>query len=299
MYEKYFSLTAEPFRMSPSIRFSFQHQSYKKIKSHVQYALFKSEGIVLITGRPGTGKTSLVDEITYKLAKTRIAVTKVSCDGLDSENLLQATLQALGVEEPSGNKATMLRNLEKHLTETRTDGRLSVLMFDEAQTLTNDALEQIRIMTNYQNGGQPLVQVFLVGQNELRERMLSPEFEQLHQRILTTCHLEPLTLEETRGYVHHRLTAVGWKDGNPKLDEELFPMIHSVSQGIPRWINLICSRLLLHGMAEDSRHLSLQDLNAVLLDLREESLLPVLALGSRSRETGTSVQTLEARSADS
>ncbi|MEE9320250.1 MAG: AAA family ATPase [Granulosicoccus sp.] len=284
--------------MSPSIRFSFQHQSYKKIKSHVQYALFKSEGIVLITGRPGTGKTSLVDEITYKLAKSRIAVTKVSCDGLDSENLLQATLHALGVQEPGGNKATMLRNLEKRLSETRADGRLSVLMFDEAQTLTDDALEQIRIMTNYQSGGQPLVQVFLVGQSELRERVLTPAFEQLHQRILTSCHLEPLSQEETRGYIHHRLAAVGWKEGNPELAEELFPMIHSISQGIPRWINLICSRLLLHGMAEDSRHLSLHDLNAVLLDLREENLLPVATLGAQSRESGVAVRALEARSAD-
>jgi hypothetical protein len=128
-------------------------------------------------------------------------------------------------------------------------------------------------MTNLQQNNRPLLQIFLVGQEELREMVLSPQLEQLHQRIVAACHLATLSEKDTEQYIKHRLTQVAWQN-DPELDPGIFPLIRLFSDGIPRWINLICSRLLLHGMVEELHRLGIEETREVLRGLIDEQLLP-------------------------
>ena len=149
----------------------------------------------------------------------------------------------------------------------------SLLIIDEAQDLAPSALEELRLLTNLQQNNVPLLQIFLVGQEQLRDLVMTPALEQVHQRIVAACHLAPLDEQTTRDYVLHRLRWVGWQD-DPRLDDAIFPYIHKYSTGIPRLINLICSRLLLHGMVEERHELGEPDIQTAIESLAAEELLP-------------------------
>ena len=148
------------------------------------------------------------------------------------------------------------------------------MLIDEAQDLKATALEELRLLTNLTADRRPLLQIFLVGQEELRQTVLSPALKQLHQRIVAACHLEPIDRDLTEDYVKHRLTQVGWQD-DPHFSDEIFPFIHKFSGGVPRLINMICGRLLLHGMVEELHELGIKEIQSTVEDLIEEQLLPV------------------------
>ena len=187
--------------------------------------------------------------------------------------LLRLVVLKFGLDGSTDYKAQLIHSLELFLQRLNREGRRPLLIIDEAQDLSKNALEELRLLTNLQKDNQPLLQIFLVGQEELRQTVLSRGLEQLHQRIVAACHLAPLTLESTEGYIRHRLTRAGWTS-DPTLANDIFGPIHERSLGIPRIVNQLCSRLLLHGMVLDKHQLGLDDIREVIADLCEEQLLP-------------------------
>lgn len=273
MYEAFYGLTEEPFRLSPDSKFCFRHSSYKKAKAYMQYALHRGEGFVMVTGRPGTGKSTLINDLTSELAVNKATYVSLACTQIAADDLLRLVVLKFGLDGRLASKALLIHDLDRHLRRLHSEGRHPLLIIDEAQDLEATALEELRLLTNLQQNNQPLLQIFLVGQAELRAKVRSRDLEQFHQRIVAACHIDPLSESETEEYIRHRLKHVGWKE-DPMLDPALFPPIHKRSQGIARLINLICGRLLLHGMVEELHHLGPKDIEIVLESLVDEHLLP-------------------------
>ena len=273
MYEDFYGFHGEPFRLSPDARLCFPHASYKKARAYMQYALRRGEGFVMVTGRPGTGKTTLVNDITAECEADGGLLAALTSTQIQADDLLRLVVLKFGQPADTAHKSVLLHQLENFLQRLHREGRRPLLIIDEAQALPKDALEELRLMTNLQQDGQPLIQIFLIGQQELRGIVQRPELEQLHQRIVAACHLVPLDVEGTRRYIEHRLTYFGWQ-GNPSLGDSVYRTIQHRSLGIPRVINQICSRLLLHGAVEDKHALDETDIAEVIADLDAEQLLP-------------------------
>ena len=271
MYETFYHLTSEPFRLSPDHHFCFSHRSYAKAKAYMQYAFNRAEGFVMVTGRPGTGKSTLISDLVESLPRSQVSVGTLVTTQLEAEDLLQLVAHAFGLNLPLTNKASVLQYFNTMLRREREKGRRSLLIIDEAQNLSGPALEELRLLTNLQQNNQPLLQIFLVGQEELRDLVHTPQMEQVYQRIVAASHIEALSQDETREYVYHRLAQAGWQ-GDPQLSEALFPIIHRFSEGIPRRINLICGRLLLHGAVERQHRIGVADARLVVSELHAERL---------------------------
>ncbi|RLA49991.1 MAG: general secretion pathway protein, partial [Gammaproteobacteria bacterium] len=271
MYEDFYQLKAEPFRLSPDHRFCFKHSSYAKAKAYMQYAFERAEGFVMITGRPGTGKTTLISDMVDSLSADKAKIAMLVCTQLEAEDLLRMVADAFGLPADTDRKSLLLQRLTKLFTDSYIAGKRSLLIIDEAQDLSTSALEELRLLTNLQLNSQPLLQIFLLGQEELRDMVQQPNMEQVHQRMVAACHLETLKEEETKAYIKHRLHQVGWK-GNPAISETVYPVIHKFSHGIPRRINMLCSRLFLHGCVEELPRLGIKDAKVVLTEIKQEQL---------------------------
>lgn len=271
MYEVFYNFKAEPFRLSPDHKFCYEHKSYAKARAYMAYAFKRAEGFVMITGRPGTGKTTLIGELVESLSKDRVCTANLVCTQLQADDLLKTVAFSFGAGSPGIDKAEMLQRLTVLLHRWHREGRRALLIVDEAQDLSLSAMEELRLLTNIQIGGQPLLQIFLVGQPELRDLILSPPMEQVHQRIVAASHIEGLVVEETEAYVLHRLSVVGWR-GDPAIDRAIFPLIHKYSEGVPRRINLICSRLFLLGSVEQRHDIRAEDVRVVITELQAENL---------------------------
>jgi general secretion pathway protein A len=271
MYDKFYNLKAEPFRLSPDHRFCFNHRSYSKAKAYMQYAFQRAEGFVMITGKPGTGKTTLVSDLVDSLPSDQVNVAMLVCTQLGADDLLRMVADSYGVPSNTERKSDILQQLTKVFTDGYKMGRRALLIIDEAQDLSTAALEELRLLTNLQLNRQPLLQIFLLGQEELRDMVQQPNMEQVHQRLVAACHLEPLKLEEAKAFIKHRLNQVGWKN-DPAISEAIYPVIHRISHGIPRRINMICSRLFLHGCVEELHQLGINDAKTVLMEIQQEQL---------------------------
>ncbi len=271
MYEHFYHLKAEPFRLSPDHRFCFNHQSYAKAKAYMQYAFERAEGFVMVTGRPGTGKSTLVNDLVDTLSSSGAKVAKLVSTQLEAADLLRMVAHSFGLQTESLDKATILQRLDKLLMAHHNDGRRALLIIDEAQDLSNSALEELRLLTNLQLNNQPLLQIFLLGQEELRALVQGPGMEQVHQRLVAACHLEQLKEDETKAYIIHRLEQVGWQ-GDPAISNAIYPVIYRFSAGIPRRVNQVCSRLFLHGGVEGSHKLGVEDIKVVIAELQQEQL---------------------------
>ena len=282
MYEGFYGLKIDPFRLSADHRFCYGHRSYARAKAYVQYALYRAEGFVLVTGRPGTGKTTLVYDLLATLPENQVLAGTLVSTQLEAEDLLLMAGHAFGLEFESSQKALVLQRLIDFFNEQHRKGRRALLIVDEAQDLAPSALEELRLLTNLQFEGAPLLQIALLGQDSLREIVRSPGMEQVHQRLIAAWQLEPLTPEETAGYVRHRLERAGW-EGDPSFEPGVLEIVYRYSQGVPRRINLICSRLLLHGFIGERHTLTVADAEEVTRDLAAESL----ALPDRDAEGAT------------
>jgi putative secretion ATPase (PEP-CTERM system associated) len=271
MYENFYNLRAEPFRLSPDHHFCYEHKGFARARAYLTYAFTRAEGFVVITGRPGTGKTTLIGDLIESLAKDDVATANLVSTQLEADDLLRTVAYSFGVGSGRLEKAELLQRLKVLFHKWHRDGRRALLIVDEAQDLSITAMEELRLLTNIQVDGQPLLQIFLLGQPELRDLVFSPEMDQVHQRIVAASHLEALEQEETEAYVTHRLDAVGWRD-DPAISKTVFPLIYKFSEGIPRRINLICSRLFLHGCVEQKHRIGVQDIRTVIKELQSENL---------------------------
>ncbi|KXX63348.1 AAA family ATPase [Marichromatium gracile] len=271
MYEHFYALGADPFRLSPDHRFCFTHRNYARARSYIDYALHRGEGFVMITGRPGTGKTTLINDLLDRLPTQEVSVSMLVSTQLAAEDLLRMTAHGFGLSAGAPRKADVLQGLMAFLERQHQAGRRALLIIDEAQDLAVSALEELRLLTNLQRQGRPLLQIVLVGQERLRELVQGPDMEQVHQRLVAAWHLEPLGPVETLAYVRHRLEKGGWH-GDPEFAPGVLRTVFEFSGGVPRRINLICSRLLLHGFIEERHLISAEDAEGVLDELQQESL---------------------------
>lgn len=257
--------------MSPDHRFCYKHTQYAKAMAYMAYAFMRGEGFVLITGNPGTGKTTLVGNLLESLADENVTVGNLVSTQLTADDLLRMVAFSFGIEVEGAEKSLVLQRLTNKFTDLFMNGGRALLIVDEAQDLSAAALEELRLLTNLQRDGKPLLQIFLLGQSELRDLVHSAGLEQVHQRIVAASHLQPLKETEARAYVEHRLSAVGWVN-DPEISSAVYPVIFKFSEGIPRRINLFCSRLFLHACVERRHRICLEDAKAVVIELQEEQL---------------------------
>ncbi len=276
VYKSVYNLEGSPFRLGPDYRFSFGHQTYDDAKSYLKYAIAEGEGIVAITGAPGTGKTTLIGSLISELELGNVQVGVVTNVQLDSGNLLDMVIDALSLNLDRSDKSSAVQGFNLYLQHQYEKGRRVVLIVDEAQGLTPALLEELRLFSNFQYKSSLLLQIFLVGQEPLMDIIKSPGMEQLHQRLIAAARLKPLDFEQTVDYVMHRLSCVGWKN-DPAFTDEALSLIHKFSAGVPRRINLICHRLFLHAGLKGRHELIGGDALNVIVELHKEGLLTPVA----------------------
>jgi len=240
----------------------------------MQYAIHRAEGFVMVTGRPGTGKTTLVNDLLDSLNRKLVSVATLVSTQLEADDLLRMVAASFGLDVAAPNKAIVLHGLSVRLRRLHEEGKRALLIIDEAQDLSSGALEELRLLTNLQLNNQPLLQIFLVGQEALRDLVQQPDMEQVHQRLVAACHIQTLNEENTRAYVEHRLERVGWNN-DPAIEESVFSIVYRFSEGVPRRINLVCSRLLLHASVESLHVITVVDARTVVDELKHEQLAPM------------------------
>ena len=269
MFESHFGFSAAPFQLSPDPSFYFESRGHGQALSYLKYGVYQREGFIVVTGEIGSGKTTLVQTLLEGLDSRTVVAAQVVNTQLDADDLLHAICTAFGVPVPGPSKAQMLATLEAFFTALAAGGRRALLVVDEAQNLGLKEIEELRMLSNFQLGHQALLQSFLVGQPELRLMLRSSAMEQLRQRVIASCHLGPLSAAETRAYVEHRLRRVGW-DAFPAIADAAFAGIHSFSGGIPRRINLLCTRVLLAGWLAGTERIVAVDVANAAAELAAE-----------------------------
>lgn len=284
MYETYYGLNSKPFQLNPDPSFYFGSKQHRRAKAYLEYGVQRNEGFIVITGEVGAGKTTIVRGLLASLDSEKVVAANLVTTQLDAEDTLRMVGAAFGVRVKDVSKADVLMALEAYLVNQTSQGKRCLLVVDEAQNLTSRAVEELRMLSNFQFGQQALLQTFLVGQPEFRTILQSPSMQQLRQRVTATCHIGPLDLDETRGYIQHRLKCAG-ATGRPTFDADAFEGIFKASGGIPRRINFICDRLLLLGYLGNKDAFGLDDVNEVVSEIHDESAVPA----SRSQEDRTTL----------
>lgn len=267
MYESFYGLTKRPFALIPDSSFLFLSGTHKKAISYLVFGLSQQEGFIVITGDVGTGKTLTIQSIMDYLEKNNLHGMRIAAANVTAQDVLPLVASIFGISPEITGKASLLSEIEKTLHREYKDGVL--LIVDEAQTFTAEALEELRILSNLSIEGRALLQVALVGQTDLRQVLNVPNMKQFLQRVIAWHELEPLRVDETREYVQHRLKTAGWT-GNPSFDPDLFSMIQEWSHGIPRRINILMDRFLLYGYLEEKSILTTRDLEEVISEMGEE-----------------------------
>ena len=262
MYESHFGFTGSPFRLNPDPAFFFGSRGHSNALSYLKFGVFQNEGFVVVTGEIGAGKTTLVRMLLAGLESENIVAAQIVSTQLEAGDLLRSVALAFGIAPKNLSKAELIATIEAFLTHLVTQNSRALLIVDEAQNLNREAVEELRMLSNFQLGNQALLQTFLVGQPELRGLLVSKPMEQFRQRVIASCHLGPMDQAETRGYVEHRLRQVGWT-GHPSFDEAAFARIFHWTQGIPRRVNLLCNRLLLAVFLASESRVGASDVDAV------------------------------------
>jgi general secretion pathway protein A len=269
MFESFYGFSANPFQLNPDPSFLFESKGHRKAYSYLQYGVFQGEGFIVITGEVGAGKTTLVRALLGQIDQNSVVAAQLVSTQLDADDLLRSVAIAFGLPMKDAGKAELLAGIEAFLTSLVSQKRRALLVVDEAQNLTPRAMEELRMLSNFQIGDRALLQSFLVGQPELRDLMRSASMQQLRQRIIASYHLGPMEAGETRSYIEHRLRRVGWK-GDPSIDAEAFSAVHLATGGIPRRINSLCNRLLLGTYLAEQHEISAAAVSEALEELRQE-----------------------------
>src|SRR5581483_559972 len=269
MYEPYYRFSAKPFQLSPDPRFFYESRVHKRAYAYLEYGLFQGEGFIVITGEVGAGKTTIVRNLLSHLNPSQVVAAHLVSTQLDADDLLRSVATSLGLTAKGTDKASLLAELERFLRQLTGEKKRALLIVDEAQNLTARAVEELRMLSNFQAGDRALLQSFLVGQPELRRILRAPDMQQFRQRIIASYHLGPLDRGETEAYIQHRLKHVGWV-GNPKLENDVYDAIFAFTAGIPRRINLVANRLLLAGYLNEKHVLRGSDVEEVAKEMSEE-----------------------------
>ena len=270
MYDQFYGFSGRPFQLTPDPQFYFESASHRKAMSYLGYGLNQGEGFIVITGEVGAGKSTLVAHLMERIDPQALSVAQVVTSALDGEELIHVVAQAFGLAVEGHDKAGALGAIERFLQDEARAGRRCLLVVDECQNLEFTALEELRMLSNFQLGSHPLLQSLLLGQPEFRRTLAHhPDLEQLRQRIIASHHLEALDEDEVEDYIEHRLKHVGW-DGRPLFEDGLLSAVYSATGGIPRRVNQVMNRLLLLGAIEERDSVGIAMLDAVLEEMRTD-----------------------------
>lgn len=272
MYEDYYHFRARPFQLSPDPRFFFNSAVHRRAMAYMQYGVHQGEGFLVITGEIGAGKTMLARTLVQKFGSPNLIMAQVVSTQLEADDMLNMVATAFDLPVESG-KAQSLRSLERFLLARHAQGKRAILLVDEVQNLSRGALEELRMLSNFQYKEKPLLQSFLLGQPEFRKTLHSPEMEQLRQRVTASYHLGPIDALETKAYIVHRLTTVGWNN-DPSFNNDVYSVIYRYTGGIPRKINSLCDRLMLLGRMDEKHAFTAKDVFEVIGDLESEFAPP-------------------------
>ncbi len=271
MFDEFYGLTGRPFQLTPDPSFYFESATHRKALSYLGYGMAQGEGFIVITGEVGAGKSTLVAHLMQKIDPQRMSVGQVVTSNLDGEELVHVVANSFGLDVAGHDKAAALAAIEAFLHGEAREGRRCLLVVDESQNLSVEALEELRMLSNFQLGAHPLLQLLLLGQPEFRKVLAKhPDLEQLRQRVIASHHLEAMAPEEVQPYIRHRLECVGW-NGNPEFDDQLFAELHAATGGIPRRVNQVVTRLLLLGAVEQRGTIDREMLASVLDEMASDN----------------------------
>ncbi len=268
MYTDFFNLSAKPFDLLPNPKFLYLSKGHRKALSYLQYGVQERVGFSLLTGEVGSGKTTLLRDIINKISG-EMALAMVFNTKVNGHQLIALINDDFGLKTEGKDKVQLLNELNDYLLAENIAGRQAIIIIDEAQNLSEEALEEIRLLSNLEADSFKLVQIILVGQPELKQIIARPSLRQLRQRISISCHLNPLNREEVEEYILHRLSTVGKRDC-VNFDEGVFDVIFRFSGGIPRLINLICDYLMLSAFVEETRSIDMDMVNDAVNELSFE-----------------------------
>ena len=266
MYDQFYGLQGRPFQLTPDPHYYFESATHRKALSYLGYGLAQGEGFIVITGDIGAGKTTLVGHLMQTIDPSRLTAVKIVSTQVQGDDMLRLAAQSFDLVTEGMTKAATLQQVEAYLHMQARAGRRTLLIVDEAQNLAVSAIEELRMLSNFQLGGQSLLQIFLLGQPEFRDLLKSPQLEQLRQRVIATHHLEPMMANEVEPYVIHRLTVAGW-DGRPIFSRHAFAALYAATGGVPRRLNALVSRVLLMGAIEQLEAIDADVVQAVVADM--------------------------------
>ena len=269
MYESFFKLNMKPFDLLPDPRFIYLSRSHKKALAYLDYGIREHSGFILLTGEVGSGKTTLMRDLLDKHYES-VVLSMIFNTRVSSEQLLAMINEDFGLSVQGKDKVTLIRDLNTYLIEQYAAGNQPILIIDEAQNLSSELLEEVRMLSNLEASNRKLLQIVLVGQPELRKILSSPELRQLRQRISINCHLQALDREDVERYIQRRLEVAG-NAAAVTFEPDALDAIFRYSRGIPRLVNIICDFLLFLAFAEEGRVISTAMVQDVIGDLDFEN----------------------------
>ncbi|MDH3454478.1 MAG: AAA family ATPase, partial [Desulfuromonadales bacterium] len=266
MYESFFALKEKPFSLTPNPRFLFLSKTHNEVYAHLIYGIESRAGFVEVTGEVGTGKTTILRTLLSHLDEKKYRVAFIFNPKLTAFELLRNINREFGVADDGLSNPELIHSLNSFLMAENQAGRTPILVIDEAQNLSGEVLEQIRLLSNLETEEDKLIQVVLVGQPELRHHLSDHSLRQLNQRIAVRYQLRPLNREETSSYILHRLNIAGRPDGNV-FSPRALSRVFQCSGGVPRRINLICDRALLTAYSEERGVVTRRDVSQAVAEL--------------------------------
>jgi general secretion pathway protein A len=269
MYAKFYGFDRLAFQLTPDPEFFYESAEHRRAMAHLTYGLHHAEGFIVITGDVGAGKTMLVDRLLSQIDANSYLTARIVTSQLSGDDLLRMVAAGFGLDDGGMAKGALLARIQEFVQSQVGAGRRALLIIDEAQNLSFEALEELRMLSNIVVGTATGLQSFLLGQPQFREVLGNSALDQLRQRITAAYHLGPLNEADTRGYIEHRLVCAGWK-GDPQFSDDCIGPIYRYTGGVPRRINTLCSRLLLCGFLDGSHTISAADAEQVAAELDAE-----------------------------
>lgn len=272
MYEPFYGFKEKPFHLTPSPNYFFASEVHKRAMSYLEYGVQSGEGFIVISGAIGTGKTTLANSLIDRLDRDSITCIQIVTPKLAPEDLLQTAATKLGIDAYDMSKSQLLNEIEQALLALYNNGKRALLIVDEAQNLPAESVEELRMLSNFQIDGYPLIQSFLLGQNELNAIIQRADMEQFRQRIVASLNLRALNQEEVTQYIEFRVNQA-YDDGEEHkiFSQKALDTIFELTGGVPRKINSLCDRILLFGFLQDKTFITDEDVNTVSEEISVES----------------------------
>ncbi|MBU2069245.1 MAG: AAA family ATPase [Gammaproteobacteria bacterium] len=268
MYEKYFGFRERPFQLTPSPNWFYASKLHKRALAYLQYGLSQGEGFIVITGDVGTGKTTIANQLLSQLSQDEIIAKQIVTSKLEPDDLIRMIASSFNLVVTEHTKACYLDAIYNYLKRLHSQHRRALLLVDEAQNLPLASIEELRMLSNFQLNGKPLIQSFLLGQNELNAIIQAANMEQFRQRIIASSNLSAFQLEDTKAYIQYRLQQAG--GALDLLSDDCYALIQNYSKGIPRKINTVMDRVLLFGYLEECQQINADNVSAVLEEIAQE-----------------------------